>query len=45
MLMLMRLHNTPSAHSYGVLQVSTAKERGWYMTHTEWKWSCVPDCI
>jgi len=44
MLMLMRLRNgnAPSAYGYGVPRVSAAKERGWYMTHTERKRSCVP---
>jgi len=34
MLTLMCLRNIPSAHSYGVLRVSTAKEHGWYVYDT-----------
>ena len=45
MLTPMRLRNAPSAHGYGVPRVSAAKERSWYMTHTERKQSCVPDRV
>ena len=45
MLTPMRLHNAPSAHGYGILQVSAAKERDWYMTHMERKRSCVLDRV
>jgi len=43
--MPMHLCNAPSAHGYGVPQVSAAKERSWYMTHMEQKRSCVLDRI
>jgi len=45
MLTPMCLRNAPSAHGYGVPRVSATKERGWYMMHTEWKRSCVPDRV